>query len=142
MNATASFEDEVGQRLNVVMERDDRSGRWETFLRHSAHGRGASNYHPNQRVAAAVFAQLVRRVRLLGWTLRVSSSARISEQAQMTVGHDGERLFRDRRTGLLIKDESCQHPSRGLPVRSLTPTRPTRPTPVDAFDLTSLPRAR
>jgi hypothetical protein len=107
------FEDEGHNQLDVVLDKLP-SGQWTTFVRYRPKGRpglaerGATALHHSEKTARCAYQLMEAEAYKLGWRLRVVLRTQ-GEPAPMRV-IDGQRYFRDARTGKLIEDESCTRP--------------------------------
>lgn len=130
-----SLQDETGARLEIILEQAA-PGRWEAYAKHSVEGRGASQSFTTENLATRAWRRLEEEALKRNWKYVTIVRVDHSSPAAMKLDkHTGERLFRDRFTGELIKDESSSRP----PKVTLAPP-PLRNT--DAFTILTLPVAR
>lgn len=148
MRKTVQFQDGAGTKLDIVLERTA-AGTYIVFALHDGE-RGATSRIDNERSAIRAWQALEGKAIAAGWKYRTYDGKQTAP-GKMTIDVTGQRLFRDRRTGELFRDESSSRPP-SMPSRMTEEeialdalsrvTRTPRVDVVDRFTADNLPAPR
>lgn len=123
------FEDMCGDRMDLFLV--EKKEGFQVFARHTQRkvvNEGATTDHKLEKAAETALEELAQTVRARGWEARLPKK-HVDDPAPMRMDEDGNRLFRDARTGEYRRDESASEPPKVKVPDTTKPKKEPKPEP-------------